>query len=111
MNVYGYESVCELLEHDGFLFRILANDTGVVLFPHTMEHRDATQPGFDMLKSRKGMQSQGSGSRFRFGIRSLLVVVLVSAIGLAIYVPLKHRHQTIHCGNASSKLNSAITTN
>ena len=66
---------------------------------------------FDTLKSRKGMQSQGSGSRFRFGIRSLLVVVLVSAIGLAIYVPLKHRHQTIHCGNASSRLNSAITTN
>ena len=54
MNVYGYESVCELLEHDGFLFRILANDTGVVLFPHTMGHRDATQPGIRYAEESKG---------------------------------------------------------
>jgi len=40
-------------------------------------------------------EPQGFGSPFRFGIRSLLVVVLISSIGLAIYVPLKHRHQTI----------------
>ena len=54
MSVYGYESVCELLEHDGILFRVLANDTGVVLFPHTMEHRDATQPGIRYAEESKG---------------------------------------------------------
>ena len=45
MTVYGFDSIASLLEQDGYLFKMLANNSGVVLFPHTMEHRDATQPG------------------------------------------------------------------
>ena len=45
MLVYGFDSIETMLEEDGYLFKLLANDTGVVLFPHTTEHRDATQPG------------------------------------------------------------------
>ena len=45
MIVYGHDSIATLLEQDGYLFKLLANDSGVALFPHTTEHRDATQPG------------------------------------------------------------------
>lgn len=45
MNVYGFDSIARLLEQDHYLFKLLANESGVVLFPHTTEHRDATQPG------------------------------------------------------------------
>lgn len=45
MIVYGFDSIASMLEQDGYLFKMLANDSGVVLFPHTTEHRDATQPG------------------------------------------------------------------
>lgn len=45
MIVYGLDSVANLLEQDGYLFKMLANEVGVVLFPCTTEHRDATQPG------------------------------------------------------------------
>lgn len=45
MVVYGFDSIASLLEHNSYLFKLLANDAGVVLFPHTTEHRDATQPG------------------------------------------------------------------
>ena len=45
MKVYGFDSIAHMLENDGFVFKLIANDTGVVLFPHTTEHRDATQIG------------------------------------------------------------------
>ena len=45
MIVYGFDSIAPMLEQDGYLFKMLANDTGVVFFPHTSEHRDATQLG------------------------------------------------------------------
>ena len=45
MIVYGFDSIVSMLEQDSYLFKMLANDSGVVLFPHTTEHRDATQPG------------------------------------------------------------------
>lgn len=45
MTVYGFDSISPLLEQEGYLFKMLANDSGVVFFPHTTEHRDATQPG------------------------------------------------------------------
>lgn len=45
MIVYGFELIISLLEQDGFLFKMLANDSGAVFFPHTTEHRNAAQPG------------------------------------------------------------------
>ena len=45
MIVYGFDSISPMIEQDGYLFKMLANDNGVVFFPHTTEHRDATQPG------------------------------------------------------------------
>ena len=54
MIVYGFDSIAPLLENDGYLFKLLANDTGVVLFPHTTEHRDATQPGIKYADDSRG---------------------------------------------------------
>ena len=45
MIVYGFDSIASMLEQDGYLFKMLANDSGVAFFPHTTEHRDATQSG------------------------------------------------------------------
>lgn len=54
MIVYGFDSIAPLLEQDGYLFKMLANDSGVVLFPHTTEHRDATQPGIKYSDDSRG---------------------------------------------------------
>lgn len=45
MIVYGFDSILPMLEQDSYLFKLLANDNGVVFFPHTTEHRDAMRPG------------------------------------------------------------------
>ena len=45
MKVYGMESVESLLESDGYLFKMVANEVGVILFPHTSEHSDNHLPG------------------------------------------------------------------
>ena len=45
MIVYGFDSIAPLLEQDSYLFKMLGDDSGVVLFPHTTEHRGATHPG------------------------------------------------------------------
>ena len=45
MKTHGLESVESLLKDEGFLFKLIANDAGVVLFPYTTEHRDACAPG------------------------------------------------------------------
>lgn len=54
MIVYGFDSIAPMLEQDGYLFKILANDSGVVFFPHTTEHRDATQPGIKYADDSRG---------------------------------------------------------
>ena len=54
MIVYGLDSIATLLEQDGYVFKLLANDTGVVLFPHTMEHRHATQSGIKYADDSRG---------------------------------------------------------
>jgi hypothetical protein len=54
MIVYGFDSIAPLLEQDGYLFKMLANDSGVVLFPHATEHRDATQPGIKYADDSDG---------------------------------------------------------
>lgn len=45
MKIYGLDAVEKLLESDGYLFKLVANDQGAILFPHTSEHRDVQQPG------------------------------------------------------------------
>jgi hypothetical protein len=47
MNIYGFDSIAGLLDNTGYLFKLIANERGVVLFPHTTEHRDGAQPGCD----------------------------------------------------------------
>ena len=54
MKVYGIDSVSALLEQEGYLFKLLANDSGVVLFPHTTDHCNATHPGINYLEESKG---------------------------------------------------------
>lgn len=54
MIVYGFDSIASMLEEDGYLFKMLANDAGVVLFPHTTEHRDAAQPGIQYADDSRG---------------------------------------------------------
>lgn len=54
MNVYGFESIAPLLLNEVYLFKLLANDNGVVLFPHTTEHRDATQSGIKFADDYRG---------------------------------------------------------
>jgi len=54
MVVYGFDSISPMLEQDGYLFKLLANDAGVVFFPHTTEHRDATQPGIKYVDDSRG---------------------------------------------------------
>lgn len=45
MKVYGFDSIQLLLESESYVFKLLANDLGAILFPHTTEHRDVQQPG------------------------------------------------------------------
>lgn len=45
MVVHGYDAVASLLEQDGYLLKLLANEHGVVLFPHSIQHRDAGMLG------------------------------------------------------------------
>ena len=54
MVVYGFDSISPMLEHDGYLFKLPANDVGVVFFPHTTEHRDATQPAIQYADDSRG---------------------------------------------------------
>ena len=54
MNVYGRETIAHLLEQESYLFKLLMNASGVVLFPHTTEHRDAGQPGIHYADDSRG---------------------------------------------------------
>ena len=45
MKVFGFDSVVAMLEDEGYLFKLIANENAVFLFPHATEHRDAKQPG------------------------------------------------------------------
>lgn len=54
MLVYGFDSIAPLLGQDGYLFKMLVNDTGIVLFPHTTEHQDETRPGIQYVEESAG---------------------------------------------------------
>lgn len=54
MIVYGFELIAPMLEDDGYLFKLLANEAGVVLFPHTSEHRDSGRLGIKYADDSKG---------------------------------------------------------
>jgi hypothetical protein len=45
MVVFGPDYVRSMLASDGYLIKLVANESGVYFFPHTTEHRDALQPG------------------------------------------------------------------
>jgi len=54
MNIYGFESIAGLLDNTGYLFKLIANERGAVLFPHTTEHRDGAQPGIVYADDSRG---------------------------------------------------------
>lgn len=54
MIVYGYDTIAHLLSQDGYLFKMLLNDIGVVLFPHTAEHRDVRLSGISYADDSQG---------------------------------------------------------
>lgn len=54
MIVYGYDTIAHLLSQDGYLFKMLLNDIGVVLFPHTAEHRDVKLSGISYADDSQG---------------------------------------------------------
>lgn len=54
MVVYGFDSIAPLLQQEAYLFKLLANDAAVVLFRHTVEHRDAGQPGIMYVDDASG---------------------------------------------------------
>ncbi len=54
MIIYGFDSISPMLEQDGYQFKMLLNEIGVVLFPCTTEHRDAAHPGIHYADDYKG---------------------------------------------------------
>ena len=42
MKIHGLDSVAALLADEGYFFKLIANETGVRFFPHSIEHRDAS---------------------------------------------------------------------
>jgi hypothetical protein len=44
MQVFDFEAVCELTKSEYYLFKLIANEHGVVFLPRTTEHRDAGRP-------------------------------------------------------------------
>jgi len=45
MNVIGDDFLRSAVEADGYYFKLVLNETAAHFFPHTTEHRDATQLG------------------------------------------------------------------
>ncbi len=67
MNIYGFDSIAGLLDNTGYLFKLIANERGVVLFPHTTEHRDGAQPGCDSQDWRTPAETRNANdSRTQF---------------------------------------------
>lgn len=54
MIVHGFDSIAPMLLQDSYLFKLIANEKGVVFIPHTTEHRDATQPGIQYADDSLG---------------------------------------------------------
>lgn len=54
MVVYGFDSIAPLLHQEAYLFKLLANDSAVVFFPHTVEHQDAGKPGIKYADDASG---------------------------------------------------------
>ena len=45
MKLYGVDTLLAAFESDGFLLKMILNESAACLFPHTSEHSDAMQPG------------------------------------------------------------------
>jgi hypothetical protein len=45
MNVYGADAAEQMAGSDGFLFKLIANESAVAFFPRNTEHRDVKQHG------------------------------------------------------------------
>ena len=58
-TVYGIDSIEAMLELESYLFKIIASDADVVAFPHTTEHRDASQPGIQYADDSQGNALSG----------------------------------------------------
>lgn len=54
MKIYGLDSIQPMLESDSYLFKLVANELGVIFFPHTVEHCDVKQPGISYSHDSAG---------------------------------------------------------
>jgi len=54
MKVYGFDSVQPLVDSEGYVLKLLANNLGVILFPRTTEHRDVEQAGIRYADDSRG---------------------------------------------------------
>ena len=45
MRLIGLDSILPLIAADHYLFKVIANESGAIFFPYTIEHRDAGQSG------------------------------------------------------------------
>lgn len=54
MKVLGFHSVESQVSEGGFLCKLIANESGVILFPYTTEHRDAGVAGIQYQDDSQG---------------------------------------------------------
>ncbi len=55
MVVYGFDSIAPMLKQDGYLFKVIVNDSGVVFFPQTTEHATRLNRESNTLMTRLAM--------------------------------------------------------
>ena len=54
MKLIGLDSILTLTTEEHFLFKAIVNESGAVFFPHSQEHRDATQFGIRYADNYEG---------------------------------------------------------
>ena len=54
MQIHDLNLVLPLIESEYYVFKLIANDTGVVFLPHTAEHRDSGKSGIHYADNYAG---------------------------------------------------------
>ncbi|MCR9211538.1 MAG: hypothetical protein NXI28_25215 [bacterium] len=54
MNIYDFDLISAQAESEYYQFKLIANEHGVVFFPHTTEHRDAGRPNIKYADNYAG---------------------------------------------------------
>ena len=69
MNVIGDDFLRSAVEADGYYFKLILNETAAHFFPHTTEHRDATQLGLCYKDDSQGNALAATIKRRQIDIR------------------------------------------